>query len=67
MSIDGFTRGFNPPDDSSNAPEKVSTPMGKIPAPQVEWQFYKIKVLEGVSEHKNSLFSTKNFWGFATN
>ena len=27
--------------------------------PQMPAPFYEIKVLEGVSEHKNSLFSTK--------
>ena len=29
-SIDGFTGGFNPPDTSSNHPEKVLTPWKKF-------------------------------------
>ena len=37
-------------------PRKIPTPLEKIPTPQpqVEWHFYEIKVLEGVSDHKNS-------------
>ena len=47
-------QGFNPP-DASSSPRKVQTP-------QVECQYHEIKVIEGVSEHTNSLFSTKKFW-----
>ena len=46
--------------------KKCSNPLEKTP-PQVEWQFFEIKVLQGVSEHTNSLFTTKIVWGFATN
>ena len=73
MSIDGFTGGLTappPPDASSNPPEKVLTPWKKFqppPPPPVKWQYHEKTVFEGVLEHKNSLFSTNNLWGFATN
>ena len=52
-TIDGFTGGFNPPDASSYLAEKVPAPLEKNSIPQVGWHFHEIKVLEGVSEHKN--------------
>ena len=57
--IDRFTWGFGgltpPPRYQLQPPEKVRIPWKKIPTPpQVEWHFYEIKVLEGVSEYKNS-------------
>ena len=68
MSIDGFTGGggggLNPsPQMPAPIPRKSSHPPEKYPTPQVESQFHELKVHEGVSEHKNSLFSTNIFGG----
>ena len=51
--------GFNPPPQiPAPIPQKKFESAGKIiqppPPPQVEWHFHEIKVLEGVSEYKNS-------------